>query len=129
MEKTSEETQRAVKKCYLNLLKLLPINELAERLYSHEKLSYKQKSVLSSFASLEEKTRYFLDEILIPGINIGYSGHFDEMLIIMKESDNILTRLLAEKLMTNITTAVPIDTSVTDAGIKFPCMYVYKQIN
>lgn len=116
MEKPSEELQKSVKKCYLNLLKLLPINELAERLYSQELLSYKQKSVLSSFVSLEDKTRYFLDEILIPGLNIGYSGHFDEMLIIMKENDNVLTRLLAEKLMTNITTAAPTDTSFIDAG-------------
>lgn len=117
LKKPAEELRRAVKKSYQNLMKLLPINELKVRLYSQELLSSTQKSELDSSASLEKKITYFLDEILIPSLNIGYTRYLDEMLSTMNESDNVSTKILAEQLKTDITAApAPTDTSVIDAG-------------
>ena len=41
--------------------------------------------------------------MLIPGLSINYTGHFDEMVTMMKESDDILARLLVEKLSPALT--------------------------
>ena len=98
MAKSAEEAKKAVKKFYPNLLKLLPISELVERFYSLQLLSDDRKCKLESLPSPKEKIVYFLDDVLIPGLSINYTGHFDEMVTMMKESDDILARLLVEKL-------------------------------
>ena len=95
----AEEAKRAVQRCYPSLLKLLPISKLVEHFYSQMLLSFDQKSKLDSLPSPVEQIKYFLDEILIPGLSIDYTGHFDEMIIMMKKSDDILTQCMVEKLM------------------------------
>ena len=115
MEKSAEQAKRAVQKCYPNLLQLLPISKLVERFYSLELLSYDRKSMLDSLSTAEEKIKYVLDKILVPGLNIGYTGHFDEMITMMKESDDVLVRLLVEKLMPDVSMCTPLST--TDTGI------------
>lgn len=102
----AEEARRAVQKCYPSLLKLLPISTLVERFFSLELLSHDRKSKLDSLTSPAEQIKYFLDEILIPGLSIDFTGHFDQMVIMMKESDDILTRCLVEKLMSTASTNV-----------------------
>ena len=99
MAKFAKEAQEAVKSCFPNLVKLLPISELVDHLYSRKLLSNNRKLKLDTFTTREEKIRYFLDEILIPGLSIDYTGHFDEMVIMMKESDDVLTRYLVKKLI------------------------------
>lgn len=122
MAKYAKEAERAVKKCYPTLLKLLPISELADHFYSRELLSNSRKSKLDSFITADEKVRYFLDEMLIPSLEIDYTGYFDEMISMMKESDDILTRRLVEKLMADVSASASTDTSsitsTTDTGIE-----------
>ena len=98
MAKSAEEAKKTIQKFYPTLLKLLPISELVERFYSLQLLSDHRKSKLDSLTSLKEKIAYFLDDVLIPGLSINYTGHFDEMITIMKESDDVLARFLVEKL-------------------------------
>ena len=121
MAKSAEEAKSAVQTCYPNLLELLPINKLVERFYSRKLLPFDRKSELDNVTSLKEKTRHFLDAILIPGLNAGYTGHFDEMVVMMKESDDILVKFLVEKLIPGVSIAPTTDTSPatipTDAGI------------
>ena len=103
---SAEEAKRAVKRCYLNLLELLPINRLVERLYSRALLSTDRMSEVDALRSPKEKIRHFLDAILIPGLNVDYTGHFDEMVSMMKESDDILIKCLVEKLILDVPTAL-----------------------
>ena len=110
---SAEDAKRAVKRCYPNLLELLPINKLVERLYSRDLLSFDQKSMLDSLTSPKEKIRHFLDAILVPGLNIDYTGHFDEMIIMMRESDEVLIKCLVKKLIPNVADA-PV--TLTDAS-------------
>ena len=110
---SAEDAKRAVKRCYPNLLELLPINKLVERLYSRELLSFDQKSRFDSLTSPEEKIRHFLDAILIPGLNIDYTGHFDEMIIMMRESDEVLIKCLVKKLIPDVADA---PATLTDAS-------------
>ena len=115
MARSAEEAKRAVKRCYLNLLELLPINRLVERLYSRALLSIDRKSEIDGLPSPKEKTRHFLDAILIPGLNVDYTGHFDEMVSMMKESDDVLVKCLVEKLIPDISTT-------PSAGILFSAL-------
>ena len=103
MAKSAEEAKKAILKFYPSLLKLLPISELVERFYSLQLLSDHRKRKLESLPSPKEKIAYFLDDVLIPGLSINYTGHFDEMVTMMKESDDILARLLVEKLSPALT--------------------------
>ena len=134
MEKSAEEANKAIQKYYPNLLKVLPITELVERFYSGHLLSYDQKSKLDGLPSRKEKIAYFLDEMLIPGLSMDYTEHFDEMITMMKESDNTLARhlvkLIVKELMpttvasptsptTSVTESVTSDTGIV-AGIMQP---------
>ena len=116
MTASVEEFKKAVKKCYPNLLELLPISKLIERFLSHELLSFDRKSELDKLNSPKDKIRYFLDEILIPGLNINYTGHFDEMVNMMKGSDDVLVKLLVKKLIPNASSTLTPSVNATDAS-------------
>ena len=70
-----------------------------------ELLSFDRKSELDSLTSPQEKIKHFLDAILIPGLNAGYTGHFDEMVVMMKENDDVLVKFLIEKLVPDVSVA------------------------
>ena len=117
MAKSAEEAKKAVQKFYPSLLKLLPISELVERFYSLQLLSDHRKCKLESLPSPKEKIVYFLDDVLIPGLSINYTGHYDEMVTIMKESDDILARLLVEKLSPALTVETSASTLSSNSTI------------
>ena len=98
MAKSAKEAKEVIQKFYPSLLKILPISELIERFYSLKLLSDQRKRNLESLTSPREKIICFLDDVLIPGLSINYTGHFDEMVTMMKESDDILARQLVEQL-------------------------------
>ena len=107
MATSAEEARKAVQRTYTTLLKLLPISELTERLYSLQLISHERKCTFDDLTSRKEKTTYFLDEMLIPGLTVNYTRHFDEMIAMMKESDDDLTRFLVEKLMSTGSMTLP----------------------
>ena len=113
MEKSAEEANKAIQKFYPNLLKVLPITELVERFYSVHLLSHHQKSKLDGLPSRKDKVAYFLDEMLMPGLSMNYTKHFDEMITMMKESDDILARHLVELMVEVLMPATVISPSPT----------------
>ena len=132
MARSAEEAKKTIQKLYPTLLKLLPIRKLVEHFYSLQLLSDDRKSEIDSLTSLKEKITYFLDEMLIPGLSINYTRHFDEMVTMMKESDDDLIRFLVERLMPiNMPTVASLSVSPTlassaaintDTGIKKVCI-------
>ena len=46
----------------------------------------------------KEKAQYFLDEVIKPGLNIGYTGQFNGMINIMETSDNPVVNYLAKQI-------------------------------
>ena len=129
MAKPAEEAKQTVKKWYPNLVKLLPITELVDRFDSLHLLSSNRKSKFDSVTSPEEKVKCFLDEILIPGLDIEYTGHFDEMIKMMKESSDASTKRLAEEITREVSIAPEKDTSFisnvssnTDTGSEYNIM-------
>ena len=88
------------KKFYSKLTKVLPmiINSLVTKLYSDKLLSGDQKSSIDSLASSKEKTVYFLDEVIKPGLEIHYTKLFDEMLRVMESSDDPTVNYLVNEI-------------------------------
>ena len=94
------DTVDIFKKFYSELTKVLPmiINSLVTKLYSDKLLSGDQKSTIDSIATGKEKTVYFLDEVIKPGLEINYTKLFDEMLRVMESSDDPTVNYLVNEI-------------------------------
>ena len=88
------------KKFYSDFNKLLPmiINKLVARFYSDGYLSGDHKSRIDSLPTDEQKTGYFLDKVIKPGLETNFTEQFDEMLTVMKTSDDCAIGNLVEEV-------------------------------
>ena len=88
------------KKFYSELTKVLPmiINNLVTTSYSKELLSGDHKSRIESLLTDKEKTEYFLDRVIKPGLEIKYTKQFDEMLRVMRTSDDSAVNYLVDEM-------------------------------
>ena len=111
MAETMAETRRTVKDWYPDLLKQLPINKLVDRFESLHLIGPDRKSKLDSLTSPEEKVKYFVDDMLSPGLALEFTGHFDEMVKMMEESDDISMKHLVEKMTRELSIAFSKDRS------------------
>ena len=64
------------------------ITTLVAKFYSDGYLSGDHKSRIDSLPTDEEKTGYFLDRVIKPGLETKFTEQFDEMLRVMKTSDD-----------------------------------------
>jgi len=90
------------KRFYSELIKVLPtiINNLVIKLYSDELLSGDHKERIDSLPTDKEKTEYFLDKVIKPGLqlDVPYTKIFDAMLKVMKVSDDPTINYLVDKI-------------------------------
>ena len=88
------------KKFYLELTEVLPmiITSLVTKLYSHNLLSDNHKDFIDSLATSKDKTEYFLDKVIKPGLPIKYTNFFDEMLRVMESSDDPTVNYLIDEI-------------------------------
>ena len=89
------------KKFYSELTTVVPmiISDLVTKLYSDKLLSNNHKENIDSLAKGKEKTKYLLDEVIKPGLEINYTELFDEMLRVMKSSDDPAVNYLVNKII------------------------------
>ena len=64
------------------------INNLVTTLYSDKLLSGDHKGCIDSLPTTKEKTEYFLDKVIKPGLEIKFTKQFDELLRVMRISDD-----------------------------------------
>ena len=74
------------------------INNLVTTLYSRELLSGDHKGCIDSLLTTKEKTEYFLDKVIKPALEIKYTKQFDEMLRVMKTSDDCTILYLVDEI-------------------------------
>ena len=88
------------KKFYSELTKVLPmiINNLVTTLYSNELLSSDNKGCIDALLTNKEKIEYLLDKVIRPGLEINYSEQFDEMLRVMRTSDDPAVNYLIDMI-------------------------------
>ena len=95
MAKTTEDI---FKEFYPKLLKILPVDCLISQLYSKKLLSSNHKDQLQALTTKKERAKYFLDEVIEPGLTVGCMELFDEMLAVMVKSDDPPVRFLANEM-------------------------------
>ena len=85
---------------YSELTTVLPmiISDLVTKLYSVKLLSNNHKDYIDSLTKGKEKTKYLLDEVIKPGLEISFSKLFDEVLRIMESSDDPTVNYLVDKI-------------------------------
>ena len=88
------------KKFYSELTKVLPmiITNLVTTLYSSGLLSGDNKNSIDCLLTNKEKTEYLLDKVIKPGLEIEYTEQFDEMLRVMRTSDDPAVNYLVDKI-------------------------------
>ena len=88
------------KKFYSELTKVLPmiINNLVTKLYSDKLLSDDHKGRIDSMPIDEEKTEYFLNKVIKPGLEIEYTKLFDAVLGVMRTSDDSTINYLVSEI-------------------------------
>ena len=74
------------------------INNLVTDMYSTELLSGGHMRRIDSLPTDEEKTEYFLSKVIKPGLEIKYIKQFDEMLRLMKTSDDCTITYLVDEI-------------------------------
>ena len=88
------------KKFYSELTTVLPmiINKLVTKFYADQLLSNDHKDNIDSLTTGKEKTQYFLDKVIKPSLEIKYTKQFDEMLRLMKSSDDCAINHVADEI-------------------------------
>ena len=104
MSEKDEETQgekaevkRAIRKFYPDLLKILPLSHLVPCLYSEGMISSDSIRKLQALNELE-RIKYFLDDVLMPRVEIGYTTIFKKLLRVMQVSDDGAVKYLAGEI-------------------------------
>ncbi|XP_065898674.1 uncharacterized protein [Dysidea avara] len=75
-------------KFYSMLTESLPMSGLTSRLYSQRLLPGSNKDKIDSLSTDKEKAQHFLDKVIKPGLEVGNTDPFDEMLRIMETSED-----------------------------------------
>ena len=94
----AKNTWDVFKEFYPKLLEILPVDWLTPQFYSKELLSSAHKGKLDALSTYKERTKYFLDEVIEPGLKIDYLDQFDEMLAVMVKSDDPAVKFLASEI-------------------------------
>ena len=85
-------------KFYPKLLKVLPINSMLTEFYSHGLLPGDHKANIDALDTQKRKAEYFLDYVIKPGLEVGYTGQFDKMLKVMETNDDPAVKFVAEEI-------------------------------
>ena len=56
------------------------------------------KDHIDALPTDREKTKYFQDQVIKPGLEIKYTEQFDEMLRVMRNSDNPAVKYLVDEM-------------------------------
>ena len=88
-------------KHYVQLVAVLPIENLSE-FVSRGLLPGDHKQKIESLDTRNKKAEYFLDKIIRPGIEISYRKQFNEMLELMKNTDDDTVKHLARKITESV---------------------------
>lgn len=99
LEMAARNAKDGFKEFYSKLLEVLPISLLISQFYTKALLSDDHKNKLDTLTSSKERAEYFLDRVIKPGLQIDFTKQFDEMLLIMQNSDDPPVKYLADEVM------------------------------
>ena len=101
---------------YPELVITLPMDDaiFMAKLYSHSLLPDDLKDYIESLATSAKKASSFLDRVIRPSVTSGVGRNFDELLDVMKDSENQNVNELAKLIRTSLQEGCK--RKVTDSG-------------
>ena len=108
--------EAAFKEFYVKLVKVLQINNISSDFYSRNLLPGDHKARIDALDTPQQKAEYFLDHVIKPGLDIKYTGQFDEMLRVMGNSDDPPVKFLAGEINEYISKVTPSLLNVSSHG-------------
>ena len=112
-----QNAERVIAEFYAELVEVLPINELLAVFRANKILCGNHKTKFKSLSTQKEKARYFLDEVIKPGLNVGRVDQFKKMISVMKSSDDSTVKHLAKQMLMCSFDASDNGTSSDDSGM------------
>ena len=95
------------KEFYPKLLVILPVDCVINHLFSKKLLSIAHKRKLKEIPIASDRAKYFLDEVIGRGLEVDYMPQFDEMLLVMTNSDDPPVKFVADEMMKSCRVAPP----------------------
>jgi len=77
-------------------LSKLPYNSAT--LYAKGIISFEQKKKMDHYQTTDDKNRYFLDDVLIPGLQLRILEQFNGFISMLQESEDTAFQHLADKI-------------------------------
>ena len=116
IRKMAKTAREAFTEFYSNLVEVLPINDLLCDFYTSNLLSSDDKAKIDDMTIKKEKVVYFLDNVIKPGLEIGYTEQFDEMVRMMETVEYRPVKYLAGEIRKFLTGPTSRDTAY-DSGV------------
>ena len=103
----AEVYKQIYEKFYLKLVNLLPMNNVIfiAKLSAKDLLPGDIQTKLLSFVPSADKSSYFLDRVIKPALDAGYTEGFDKLLEIMENSEYFHVKATAAKITSDIAKA------------------------
>ena len=110
----AESAKRVFTEFYAKLTETLPINDLVTELYANKLLTDYHKAQVHSLTTEKEKAQYFLDKVIKPGLNIGYTEQFNKMMSVLESSDDPVVKFLMKQIQEFVFDSLPSTCSSDD---------------
>ena len=101
VEKNCSKAIKHIRNEYSRLTTSFPIDGLLPRLYSKEVIDQEQKEAIQVKKLRSKKVSFLFDEVIIPELEAGISTKYDNLIEVMKASDDSLAKHLVELLQGN----------------------------
>ena len=101
VDKSCSKTIKNIQNKYSRLSTSFPVDGLLPRLYSKEVIDKEQKEAIQGKSLRKEKVSYLFDEVIVPELEAGISTKYDNLIEVMKTSDDTLDKRLVELLQGN----------------------------
>jgi len=75
-----------------------PVNKLLPSLYAKDVITLDDKKIMEAKLLEKDRMMYFLDDVLIRSLNMGFSGKYNRFLTVLEESDDSSVTGLIRKL-------------------------------
>ena len=97
-----EGFKKAFREFYIKLTEL-PIKDMIEELYTKNLLPGDHKAKVKSLSTSKEMAQHFLDAVIKPSLEIGYTEQFEQLISIMESNDNRMLPFLAQQIREHVT--------------------------
>ena len=87
-----------IKTLQVNYVELSKLSYNSITLFAKEIISFEQKKKMDHYQTTDDKNRYFLDDVLIPSLQLRILKQFNGFISMLQESEDTAFQSLADKI-------------------------------